>query len=90
MSDSNAFSRKLGLDGSGPEALSWWGCASPKTRAKARALALIVASITFFIFNWLLQDQSISRGLVALIVATLTALNIIQAWERSTVKNSIE
>lgn len=87
MSSSNSWAGKtLGLNGESSEAVGWWGHASSKTRITALVVALVSAVITFFVFRWLMQDDSVSYVLVSSIVAVLTALNVIQVWERSTIR----
>lgn len=84
--DGSKISKTLGLDGPEDGSVGWWGHASSKTRVIALTAVTIVGAATFLLFNWMMQDQAISFSLGATIIATLTALNLLQAWERSTVQ----
>lgn len=73
------------MDGPEGGSVAWWRHASHKTRVTALSTVAIVGVATFFLFRWLMQDQTISVSVVATIIAILTALNLLQVWERSTV-----
>lgn len=78
--------RTFGLDGPQSDAPAWWGHATSKSRNLAWIIALAVGVFAFLVFNWLMRDQIASPSLVATIIATLSALNVVQAYERSTIQ----
>lgn len=86
MSAESGFKKTFGVyEDQEQESLKWWGHASSQTRIKAWLVAIALAIVSFLVFRWLVGDSTLSPNLVASIISILTALNLVQAWERSTI-----